>query len=131
MSQTRATRKAQREEIVKRLYEMDINGEYNIPSTGVSFVDDALEGILTHLDEIDNIIISNLKNWKLKRLGYVDRAILRFATYELWLTDTPVEIVINEALNITRKYTDEGDDKAVHFNNRVLDNIAKSFKRVE
>jgi N utilization substance protein B len=131
MNQTRTTRRAQREEIVKRLYEMDINNEYKIPSTGFSFVDDALEGIVSHLKEIDALIEGNLQSWKLRRLGYVDRAILRFATYELWLMDTPVEIVINEALNITRKYTDEGDDKAVHFNNKVLDNIAKSLKKVE
>jgi N utilization substance protein B len=131
MEQNKQTRREQREEVIKQLYNMDISGDFSPEKTGYSFVDDALEGIVKHLEGIDEIISNNLKNWRLQRLGYVDRAILRFATYEMWLTDTYTEIVINEALNITRKYSDEGDDKAVHFNNKVLDNISHYLKKVE
>jgi len=130
MDNAKPTRREQREDIVKQLYEMDIHSEFIPRETGLEFVDETLVGIIKHLARIDEIIIDNLTNWKLKRLSYVDRAILRFATYEMWLTETPSEIVINEALNITRKYSDEGDDKMVGFNNKVLDNISKHVKKV-
>ena len=84
---------------------------------------------MSHLKKVDEVIVANLQNWKLKRLSYVDRAIIRFATYELFYTDTPHEIVINEALNLTRKYSDEGDSKMVGFTNKVLDNIKKYLKK--
>ena len=73
--------------------------------------------------------MKNLTNWKIQRLSFVDRAIIRFATYELLLTNTPQEIIINEALNLTRKYSDEGNNKMVGFTNKVLDNITKYLKK--
>ncbi|MCD6482580.1 MAG: transcription antitermination protein NusB, partial [Candidatus Izimaplasma sp.] len=85
--------------------------------------------VLSNLHKIDNIIIDNLVNWRINRLSFVDRAIIRFAVYELYYTDTPYEIVINEALNLTRKFTDEGDSKQVGFTNKVLDNIKKYLKK--
>lgn len=130
MDNLKPSRRAQREDIVKQLYEMDINKDFTPRETGLSFVAETLEGIVLHLEQIDAILVEHLQNWKLNRLSYVDRAILRFAIYELRWTDTPDEIVINEALNITRKYSDEGDSKMVGFNNKVLDNIAKARKKV-
>lgn len=130
MSETKPlTRRQQREEIVKQLYQMDIHDDWTFFETHYAYVEDTLKAIAQHKDAIDDIIVRNLKNWKLNRLSYVDRAIIRHATYELWLTDVPHEIVINEALNITRKYTDEGDDKMVGFTNRVLDNIRNDLGR--
>jgi N utilization substance protein B len=130
MDNSKPTRRELREDIVKQLYEMDIHKEFTPRETGLDFVDETLQGIIKHLTNIDDLISQNLTNWKIGRLSYVDRAILRFATYELWLTETPSEIAINEALNITRKYSDEGDSKMVGFNNKVLDNIAKHVKKV-
>lgn len=130
MDNEKRTRRQLREDIVKRLYEMDINKEFTLVESGYPFVDETLENIIKHKDRIDEIIQANLTNWKLGRLSYVDRAIIRFATYELWLTDTPSEIVINEALNITKKFSDEGDHKMVGFNNKVLDTILKYVKKV-
>lgn len=130
MDNEKRTRRQLREDIVKRLYEMDINNDFTLLETGYPFVDETIENIIKHKDKIDEFIQANLTNWKIGRLSYVDRAIIRFATYELWLTDTPNEIIINEALNITRKYSDEGDDKTVGFNNKVLDTISKYVKKV-
>lgn len=130
MDNEKRTRRQLREDIVKRLYEMDITNEFTVIESGYPFVDETIENIIKHKDKIDEFIQTNLTNWKLSRLSYVDRAILRFATYELWLTDTPSEIIINEALNITRKYSDEGDNKMVGFNNKVLDTISKYVKKV-
>jgi N utilization substance protein B len=94
------------------------------------YVKESVEGIITHFHKVDELIIDNLENWKINRLSYVDRAIIRFAVYEMYYTETPMEIIINEALNATRKYTDEGDDKMVGFTNKLLDNIYKSIKKL-
>jgi len=126
----KVSRREKREEIVKKLYEMDIHQEFTFEQTKFPFVNESLEGIVQYLKDIDHKIESNLQNWKLARLSFVDRAIIRFATFEMMYTNTPEEIVINEALNITRKFTDEGDSKMVGFTNKVLDNIAKSIKKV-
>ena len=61
------------------------------------------------------------------RLNLVDKAIIRLATAELLDGSTPRKIIINEALEITKEFSDQGDHKAVSFNNRLLDNICKSL----
>lgn len=123
------TRKEQREFIVKKLYEMDINKEKLTLDTEYSYINESVVGVFDNLTKIDEIITNNLTNWKINRLTYIDRAIVRFAVYELYYTDTPFEIVINEALNFTRKYSDEGDSKMVGFINKVLDNIKVYLKK--
>ena len=123
------TRREEREEIIKKLYEMDINNEDISFLEETEFVMNSLNGVKENLEKIDEIITLNLNRWKINRLTYIDRAIIRFATYELYYTETPHEIVINEALNLTRKYSDEGDNKMVGFTNKVLDNIKKYLKK--
>ncbi|MCF7926141.1 MAG: transcription antitermination factor NusB [Candidatus Izimaplasma sp.] len=123
------TRKKMRTEIVQKLYEIDINEGQAEFINEESFVRDGVLGVTENQDTIDKVIIDNLTGWHLKRLTYIDRAIIRFATYELKYTNTAVEIVINEALNLTRKFSDEGNDKMVGFTNKVLDNIKNSLKK--
>ena len=125
-----SSRKEQREEIIKILYQLDMNKEPMILDDYPEYVKESVEGIISHFHKVDELIIDNLTNWKINRLSYVDRAIVRFAVYEMYYTETPVEIIINEALNVTRKYTDEGDDKSVAFTNKLLDNIYKSIKKL-
>lgn len=123
------SRKEQREIIVQRLYELDINKEKLTLDTEYVYVNESVTGVFDNIIKIDEIITVNLVNWKLARLSFVDRAIIRFAVYELYYTSTPYEIVINEALNVTRKFSDEGDDKTVGFTNKVLDNIKLYLKK--
>lgn len=75
--------------------------------------------------KIDSIISSALQNYSLSRLNLVDKAIIRLATAELLNKEVDKRIVIDEALEITKLYTDQGDHKAVSFNNKLLDNISK------
>lgn len=77
-------------------------------------------------EKVDSLIENNLTNYTLDRLNSVDRAILRLATAEL-LQGNPAKVIINEALDLTREFSDTGDNKAVHFNNAVLDNINKAI----
>ncbi len=123
------SRREQREEIIKKLFEIDINKEFLDVDSKYDYIVDSVEGVLSNLHKIDEIIVNNLVNWRINRLSFVDRAIIRFAVYELYYEDIAHEIVINEALNLTRKYSDEGDNKMVGFTNKVLDNIKTYLKK--
>lgn len=124
-----ASRHQQRVKIIEKLYNMDINNETTFEPQDDPFVNDAIKGILTYQEKIDQLITDHLVKWSIKRLSTVDRAILRLAVYEMYDTNTPAEIIINEALNLTRTFTDEGDNKAVGFNNSVLDKIKTTLNK--
>lgn len=81
-----------------------------------------------HMEEIDKIISSTLQNYTLERLNLVDKAIIRLAVSEMLEGKEPRQVIINEALEITKEFSDLGDHKAVSFNNRLLDNIHKTLK---
>lgn len=74
---------------------------------------------------IDEIISNALVGYTIGRLNVVDRSIIEVATYEMKNDIVPAAIAINEALEITKQYTDVGDSKEVKFNNKLLDNIRK------
>ncbi len=116
-------RREQRIRILEILYTLDLNGDEGFESTENSFVDSIVQGVIDYKQTLDEVIQNQLINYTLKRLSYVDRALLRMATFELYGTPTPAEIVINEALEIVKLYSDEGDGKMVGFMNSVLDKI--------
>ncbi|MFA4967295.1 MAG: transcription antitermination factor NusB [Candidatus Margulisiibacteriota bacterium] len=63
------------------------------------------EGAWRSKDKLDRLIVKYSKDWKLDRMGGVDRNILRLALYELTESKTPAEIVINEAIEVAKKYS--------------------------
>jgi len=76
--------------------------------------------------EIDSAIETAAQNWRLERMALVDRNILRVAAYELlFLPGTPQKAVIDEAIEITRKFSSEESTK---FINGILDKIARDAK---
>lgn len=83
-----------------------------------------IKGTLSNYKTLETLIEKNLTNWKLSRLSKVDLTNLILATYELkFEKDTPKKVIINEAIEITKKF---GTDATKGFVNGVLDNIAKS-----
>ena len=84
-----------------------------------------VKGTVEHLDEIDALIESKLKNWKLSRISKVSLSILRMAVYELkYLADVPASVAINEAVELAKQYASEDD---YSFVNGVLGNVAKEL----
>lgn len=79
-----------------------------------------------NLAKIDEYIASSLDNYTIDRLNLVDKAIIRVAVAEM-LLDERRSLIINEALEITKEYSDQGDHKATSFNNRLLDKISKKI----
>ena len=87
------------------------------------YVTNTLNGVLDNKKEIDELINKYLKNWTIDRLGKTDQAILRLGTYELMYTDIPKAVCIDEALELSKKYS---DDKVKDMINAVLDNILQN-----
>lgn len=100
------------------------NYEGNIKDIDLTYVKQLLIGVDNNKEEIDEIISNNLHNWKIDRISKVNLSILRLAAYELlYSNEVPKGVAINEALEITRKYSDE---KSVSFINGVLDKIQEN-----
>lgn len=83
------------------------------------------EGAVRRIDEIDANITQQSDSWRLDRMAIVDRNILRVAIYELMETETPKSVVINEALEVTKRFS---APDAVSFVNGVLDAVCTSIE---
>ncbi|MDQ0149260.1 transcription antitermination factor NusB [Eubacterium multiforme] len=100
------------------------NYEGNIKDVDLSYITEVLKGVEENRDSIDELIKANLQKWSIERISKVNLAILRLALYEMnYVSDVPEKVAINEALEITKKYSDE---KSVSFINGILDKIYKS-----
>ena len=86
------------------------------------FMEKLARGTVAQVTELDAYIAKRAENWRLERMPVVDRNILRMAIYEMKSTDTPPVVVIDEALELARRYSEE---EAVPFVNGVLDAIRK------
>jgi len=85
-----------------------------------------VRGVMAHREEIDNEIQANSRNWKIERMDIIDRNILRMAAFELmYEKDLAAAIIINEAIEIAKKFGSEGSGI---FINGVLDGLSKRIK---
>lgn len=132
-------RRAARELVFKYLFEADMNKNTNfdknlyitreetkeVNGNQHEFVITSLEGVFSNFEEIDKYLVENMETWNLERVGHVERALLRFAVYELKHTEIGTEIIVNEAVELAKKY---GEEKSGEFINGVLAIIVKSIR---
>jgi len=127
------TRSELREKIMIILYQWDIykGNKDNISIDEVidnnveienDFVKDIVYGVITHKEEIDEIANKHMTDWSIDRLDKTGASILRMGIFELKYTDTPEIVVINEAIELAKKYSDDSVRKII---NAVLDKIIK------
>ncbi len=128
------TRREARIATMQILYSADFNGisleeaRKDVASHKLTAdVNNFLDMVESNKERIDDLISKSLENYSLNRLNIVDRAIIRLATAEFIDGNTDKRIVINEALEITKQFSDQGDHKATGFNNRLLENIYKNL----
>ena len=89
----------------------------------IEYIDAIFNGVKEKSEEIKQIISENLKEkWTIDRISKIDLAILRVAIYEMIYTELPYKVVINEAVELAKKY---GDDSSKAFVNGVLASIVK------
>lgn len=114
-----------RKKIMTILYQISIYEqnkiEYNIDEVikEVSeveneFIKDTVYGVKTYKNEIDELANKYLNEWTIDRLGNTDQAILRIGIYELEYTDTPAVVVINEAVELAKLYSDDNVRKMIN-----------------
>lgn len=87
------------------------------------FIESIVFGVLDNIEKIDELANSFLENWNISRLGYTDQAILRMGIYEILKTNTPDIACINEAIELSKEYS---DDKVSKMINGVLDKVYHS-----
>ena len=123
-----------REILFKAIYEIEIQGDatedhldlflVNNDVTDISTIDYVKKSINTineKKEELENIVSANLKkDWKLERIPKINIALLKLAIYEIKYTDTPFKVVINEVVDLAKKYS---DDSAPSFINGLLASI--------
>lgn len=89
------------------------------------FANQLFENAAARAAELDPIISSHAKNWRIERIAAIDRTILRLALAELRATSTPAKVVIDEAVELAKKFSSED---ASAFINGILDAAVKSEK---
>ncbi len=128
-------RRKAREYALQMLFEWEIGGQPHdriekgfwknarAEKTTRAFANQLFEGAVAQAEALDALISRQAANWRLERMAAIDRAILRLAVYELRAAETPAGVVINEALELARKFSSE---EAVPFINGILDAIYKA-----
>lgn len=130
-------RKQAREGAMKLLYQMDSNNDFSESEIEVflenfvfdkkeeKYIVESINKVIENLEQIDQHITENLESWSIHRLAKVDLAALRISIYEiLYRKDIPVEVSINEAIEIVKKYSNNDSFK---FINGVLGGFVKSL----
>ena len=99
----------------------EISQEFALPRRARERAERLCLGVIENLERIDDAIASASPNWKLHRLATVDRNVLRIAAFELVFEDwTPGEVIIDEAVEVVRRYSDES---SFAFVNGVLETL--------
>jgi N utilization substance protein B len=103
------------------------DGEKALPEPLRDFANGLVRGTIARVSEIDAVLAAHAQNWRVERMGVIDRLVLRLAVYELLAeAGTPSRVVINEAIELARAYSGE---EAVAFVNGVLDAARKELRR--
>ena len=128
-------RTAIRESAFKLIYSLEIQKQNNLKEQidlyfeseniedkpAREYIEDAVLGIESHKKEILGLIEKNLKSdWKIDRISKIDLSILKLAIYEIQYKDIPFKVVINEAVELAKKY---GEDSSKNFVNGILASI--------
>ncbi|MGM0395590.1 MAG: transcription antitermination factor NusB [Bacillota bacterium] len=134
-------RKQAREGAMQLLFQMDSNEDFNKETIDtylenfpyeegeIKYIRMLVEGVIQKKEEIDHSISKHLQGWALERIAKVDLATLRLAIYEIrYMSDIPVEVSINEAIEIAKKYSADDSYKYV---NGVLGGYVRSLEKDE
>ena len=113
----------QKQEPIENQIELFIENNNIENEDAKEYISDAVLGIDENKEDIEERIKKNLKaDWKIERISKVDLAILKLAIYEIKYKELPYKVVINEAVELAKKY---GDDSSKSFVNGILASIVK------
>ncbi|NLW22407.1 MAG: transcription antitermination factor NusB [Tissierellia bacterium] len=120
-------RRYARESTMKLLYQMEMNSDFSQDIINLFFennsfdegekkyIEESIHTIVENIEEIDSHIQENIRGWDLHRLTKIDLCTLRIALYEMiYREDIPIEVSINEAIEIAKKYSTEESAKFIN-----------------
>ena len=91
-----------------------------------AFLEELVRGTVEQIEEIDGQITKHAEHWRLERMPAVDRNILRLAVFEMLHTDTPAPVLIDEAIELARRFSGK---ESVQFVNGVLDAVHRDTQQ--
>ena len=128
-----------REVVLQILYEDDLNPDRNMAVSDafltrrlrhdrplVEFAQSLLSGVRRNRGELDQLLGERAENWSVQRMAVIDRNILRLGAFEMIYTDTPERVVINEALELAKRY---GARQSSQFVNGILDRLLRDRRK--
>ena len=98
---------------------------FSVPGSAILFARVLVAGVAARAGELDELVGQHARNWRVSRMAAVDRNVLRLAVYELRETETPVAVVIDEAVDLARRF---GSDTSPSFVNGILDAVAREVR---
>lgn len=101
-------------------------GEPETDEATREFANNLAAGTLREIEKTDETIRTRAEHWRIERMAIVDRNVLRLAVYEFLFTDTPHTVVINEALEIARRFS---TFEATQFINGILDAVKHDLEK--
>lgn len=101
---------------------------FEIPEGARDFAGELVRQVRGHAEALDSTIAAHARNWRITRMAVVDRNILRLATWELIYTETPSAVILDEAVDLARRF---GDDPSPAFVNGILDAVARSVRELQ
>ena len=134
------SRRVAREELFKIVFESELTevkldetladymlrDETNLNTNEKEFIEKYSNGLALNNEKVVETLKDNVTGWSLERIGNVERALLKIATYEILFEDVPAEIVVNEVVELAKKY---GDEKSHEFINGVLAKVVVEKNR--
>lgn len=131
-------RSAIRESAFKLLYSSEIQKDFNeeqidiflednniTENEQIEYIKSSFFGVNENIKEINELISKNLtQKWSIERISKIDASILKLAIYEIAYVKLPYKVVINEAVELAKKY---GDDSSKSFINGILASIVKEL----
>lgn len=105
-----------------------VESSFELPTGARGFAYQLVTEVRAQLDSLDAPIREQSNNWRIERMAIVDRNILRLGAYELLHTETPLPIVLNEAVDLARRF---GSDPSPAFVNGILDALATRVREPE
>ncbi len=98
---------------------------FDVPKVAMEFARTLVAGVAARVADLDALVGQHARNWRVERMAAVDRNVLRLGAFELRETETPVAVVIDEAVDLARRF---GSDTSPSFVNGVLDAIARELR---
>ncbi len=113
----------QKDEDIDEQIELYLESNEITNENAIEYIKDVVKGIKENKEEIEKKIEKNLKaDWKLERISKVDLSLLKLAIYEIKYKEIPYKIIINEAVELSKKY---GEEQSKNFVNGMLASIVK------